>query len=79
VINTTEKIIVAHENDMLHVIIMVSIKEQVRIGNKMLKTINVRTIKASNKNKGSKSIQETCLQSKVEHVLTNASHVLWLA
>jgi hypothetical protein len=66
VINTTAKIIVDHENDtLLHVIIVVSIEVQVRIGNKLLKTIKASAIRASDNSKSGTSI-ETCLQSKVE-------------
>jgi hypothetical protein len=65
--NTIAKIIVAHENDMLlHVIVMVSVKVQVRTGNNMIETIKVSTKRASNKNKSGTSINETCLQSIVE-------------
>jgi hypothetical protein len=64
---TIAKIIVAHEDDMLlHVMVMASIKVQVRIGNKILETIEVSTIRASNRSKSGASINETCLQTKVE-------------
>jgi hypothetical protein len=66
VISKIAKSIVAHENDMLlHAITMVSVKVQVRIGNKILKTIKVSSIRSSNKSK-SGTYNKTCLQSKDE-------------
>jgi hypothetical protein len=56
VINTIGKIIVAHENDMLHVSVMVSVEVQVRIASNMLETIKASTVRASNKSEYCKSI-----------------------
>jgi hypothetical protein len=65
--DTIATIIAAHENGMLlHVIVMVSDKVQVRIGNKMLETIKGSTIREYYESKSGTSINETCLQSKVE-------------
>jgi hypothetical protein len=67
VIDIVAKITFAHENKMLlHVVIMVSVKAQVRIGKKILETIKVSKIRAYDKSKNGTSINETCLQSKVE-------------
>jgi hypothetical protein len=48
------------------IVIVVSIKVQVRIWNKMLETLKASTIRASNKSKSVTSNNETCLQTKVE-------------
>jgi hypothetical protein len=59
VINTVVNIVVAHENDMLlHIIIMASVKVRVRIGNKILETTKVSTIKTFDKSKSGPSINE---------------------
>jgi hypothetical protein len=82
-IESDQLITVAHEDDMLlDVIFMVSVKEQVRIGNKKLQTIKASAKGASNKSKSGTSINEICLQSKVEqycnriYIRVNA---LWIA
>jgi hypothetical protein len=81
--NTIAKIIVARGNDMLlYVIAMVSVKVQLRIGNKMLETIKAST-------------KKHLIEAKVEHpsmkhvsnpkfndtaiVFTDATRVLWIA
>jgi hypothetical protein len=50
---------------LIHGIVMVSVKVQVKIGNKMMETVKASTMRASNKIKSDTSISETCLQSKI--------------
>jgi hypothetical protein len=64
-IGTIAKIIVVHENDILHIIMVNSIM-QGRTENKMFETIGASTIAASNKSKSDTSITKTCFQSKDE-------------
>jgi hypothetical protein len=82
VLNTIAKITSAHENDkLLHVIVMVSVKVQVRIGNKMLETMTASTITASTRRKNGTSIKRHVSSPKLNDiavVFTNASHVLWI-